>query len=146
MRNQKLRQTELKSVDGFMKSAVEKPEILQMAKAQATLRRWSEVVGPALAERSRPDRFSRGTVWVAVEGSAWAQELRMRKDMILARLTEFSGEPNLFLQGRFGVRPLPKAPVEEVPQDSTVSIEDYSALSIREIAEKRIREWKAREP
>jgi hypothetical protein len=70
----------------------------------------------------------------------------MRKDMILARLTEFSGEPNLFLQVRFGVRPLPKAPVEEVREESTISIEDYSALSIREIAEKRIREWKAREP
>jgi hypothetical protein len=70
----------------------------------------------------------------------------MRKDMILSRLTEFSGEPNLFLQVRFGVRPLPKAPIEEVTEVSNVSIDDYSSLSIREIAEKRLREWKAREP
>ena len=78
-----------------------------MARAQRAFRRWPEVVGPFLATRSWPDRFSRGTVWVAVEGSSWAQELRMLKGQILSRLREVAADRALFQDVRFGVRRLP---------------------------------------
>jgi len=107
------------------------------------LRRWPEVVGEAMAARSAPERYDRGTVWVAVTGSAWAQELRMSKGPILSKLHSFAGEPNLFQDLRFGVRPLPVAEPEtasklaQLQENHRSSIRD---LSIREIAERRLKQ------
>ena len=69
------------------------------------LRRWEEAVGPLLAAKSVPDRYDKGTVWVATQGSAWAQELRLMKPLILERLEAMAGERGMFLDVRFGVRP-----------------------------------------
>ena len=134
---------QLNRVDEFLAKAVPMPDLLRVARAQSALRQWDAVVGQHLASRSWPDRFERGTVWVAVEGSAWAQELRMRKDQILRRLAEISGEPDLFRQVRFGVRTLPKPEPETTERPAEISSEEYAQRSIREIAEQRLREWKA---
>jgi predicted nucleic acid-binding Zn ribbon protein len=109
------------------------------------MRRWDEIVGVGLASRSCPDRYTKGTVWVAVQGSAWAQELRMMKEIILGRLREISGEPSLFVDVRFGVRPLPdtreeSTVVEVVAPDPEPAPE--AGLSIRDIAKRRLEKWK----
>lgn len=137
------RANQLNRVDEFLAKAVPMPDLLRVARAQAALRQWDAVVGEQLATRSWPDRFERGTVWVAVEGSAWAQELRMRKDQILRRLAEISGEPDLFKQVRFGVRSLPKLAEDTSVRPAEISSDEYAQRSIREIAEQRLREWKA---
>lgn len=132
----------MRRVRQVLPAAMENKEILRAARAQAAMRRWPEVVGVMLAGRSHPDRFGRGTVWVAVEGSAWAQELRMMKEKILQKLNDVSGEPGLFTDVRFGVRPLPKqdSVVEEMAV--TAENEERKELSIREIAERRLAKWK----
>ncbi len=76
-----------------------------MARAQRAMRHWEEVVGPLLSERSVPERYQEGTLWVAAKGPAWAQELRMRKDQVLQRLNEIAAEQGLFQDMRVGVRP-----------------------------------------
>ncbi len=132
----------MRKIRQVLPGAIENTEILKAARAQAAMRRWPEVVGPMLAAKSCPDRFGRGTVWVAVEGSAWAQELRLMKDKILFRLNEVAGERSLFIDVRFGVRSLPKPPV---PQQETQVVEekpDTKELIIREIAERRLANWK----
>jgi predicted nucleic acid-binding Zn ribbon protein len=132
----------MRKIRQVLPGAIENTEILKAARAQAAMRRWPEVVGPMLAEKSFPDRFGRGTVWVAVEGSAWAQELRLMKDRILFRLNEVAGERALFTDVRFGVRSLPK-PV--APQEAPAPAEEKTSmkeLSIREIAERRLAKWK----
>jgi hypothetical protein len=121
--------------------AVGREEVLRMARAQRVLRDWSAIVGPAMAARSHPERWDRGTVWVAVEGSAWAQELRMIKDVILSRLEQKAGETGLFLDVRFGVRPLPKPEEPEKPVTYAVVEDDRGEMSISEIAARRLRKW-----
>lgn len=123
--------------------AIEAKEVVRTARAQRVLRHWDEIVGKTLAERSRPDRVERGTVWVSVQGAAWAQELRMMRETILNRLRTYGGDPDLFKDIRFGVRPTPMRVREEAAQPSPE--EDLSALSIREIAERRLARWKADE-
>ena len=95
----------MKKVDGLLAAALGKPEVLRAARAQASMRRWSEVVGEALAEKSTPDRYETGTLWVVASGSAWAQEIRLRKEDIVRRLNEIAGEPGLFCDVRVGTRP-----------------------------------------
>jgi predicted nucleic acid-binding Zn ribbon protein len=130
----------------MLSQAVGREEVLRMARAQRVMREWPQVVGPAMAARSNPERWDRGTVWVAVEGSAWAQELRMIKDVILQRLEQIAGEGGLFIDIRFGVRPLPATP-ESVAEPAVYAVveDDRGELSIREIAERRLRKW-AEEP
>jgi len=131
----------LRKVQDVLPKAVEQAEALRGARAQNALRAWETIVGPVLAQKSWPDRYGNGTVWVAVEGSAWAQELRMMRETILDRLRERSGEPALFKAVRFGVRPLPERPlvVEETePEPAASPDEEYRHLSIREIARRRL--------
>ena len=100
----------MKKVQDVMLSAIGRPEILRTARAQLAMRQWSEVVGDALAEKSQPDRYERGTLWVVASGSAWAQEIRLRKDEIVRRLNEISKEPGLFFDVRVGARPFRRRP------------------------------------
>ncbi len=89
-----------------MPKALDRSEVLRTARAQAAMRQWPEVVGEILAAKSEPDRFDRGTLWIVAQGSAWAQELRLRKDLILTRLNEQANEPHLFLDLKVGTRKL----------------------------------------
>ena len=129
----------MRKFDRILGDAVLQPEALRAARALGILRRWEMVVGAAMAERSWPDRYDHGKVFVAVSGSAWAQELRMQKETLLARLKEMAGDEALFVDLRFGVRPLRRpfefAVVEDVVDDS------LTGLSIREIAERRMKKW-----
>lgn len=123
----------------MLADALGRDEVIRAARARTALREWDKIVGPALADRSHPEKFERGTVWVAVAGSAWAQELRMQKEVILKRLRAQVGSESIFVDIRFGVRPLPDKTAEieivEVPR------EDLDHLTIREIAERRLNSW-----
>lgn len=131
----------MKRLERTLPDALLREEVLRMARAQRVLRRWPEIVGEGLASRSWPERYDHGTVWVAVTGASWAQELRMLKSEILSRMTLMSGEIGLFRDVRFGVRPLPERKEPDVFAPKTMSEEDdpRRGLSIREIADRRIR-------
>lgn len=132
----------MKKIDSILKQALGRDEVLRAARAQRALEDWPAIVGEAMAKRSAPDRYERGTVWVAVQGSAWAQELRMIRDRILIRLAETAGEKGLFTDIRFGVRPFTPIESRVTDGESPLAIPekgDLHALSIREIAERRKR-------
>lgn len=133
----------MRHLQNMLAQAIGREEVLRMARAQQVLRNWAAIVGPQMATRSHPERYDRGTVWVAVEGSAWAQELRMIKDVILNRLETKSGETGLFIDVRFGVRPLPKDEfAEETPPEVFAVVEDdRGEMSIAEIAARRLKRW-----
>ncbi|MBS1727424.1 MAG: DUF721 domain-containing protein [Armatimonadetes bacterium] len=125
-------------IHNFVNSGIVPPEVLRAARAISVMKKWEQVVGKEMAARSWPERYDHGTVWVAVVGSAWAQELRMQKDEILARLNTIANEPTLFVNARFGVRPLKKAVINTEPEREE---DEFKTLTIREIAERRMREW-----
>lgn len=137
----------MKKLGQVVPGALGRESVLRTARAQRTMRHWEDVVGTSMAARSWPERFEKGTLWVAVEGSAWAQELRMSKDRILARLTTLSGEKEVFLDIRFGVRQRPE-PKEVLPTkaDKDALKEALSGLTIREIADRRLLRWRDEEP
>ncbi|MFN3729140.1 MAG: DUF721 domain-containing protein [Fimbriimonadaceae bacterium] len=127
----------MKRADKVLNAAIDIPEVLRAARAKMALAHWDDVVGPLLAARSHPDRYDRGTLFVAVEGSAWANELRMKRDLICARLNAAAQEKDLFQEVRFGVRKVVKPPVAAITDSEPPC--DYGAMTIREIAERRRR-------
>lgn len=136
----------MRKVKDMLFAAVQRDEVVRAGLVLRAVRDWESIVGPLLASRSWPDRYEGGAIWVAVEDSAWAQELRMRKDLLLSRIQERLEDPSWVTNLRFGVRPLPPRP-ETLPEPEFKEIETESndGLSIREIAERRLREWNGEE-
>lgn len=132
----------MKRLSGLLGDAIKRREVLRAARAQKVLRDWPEIVGPLLAVRSHPDRFDKGTVWVSVTGSAWAQELRMREPDILKRIAERTGDPHLVVSLRFGVRPLPEDDPRDLPRP-WVADPELADLTIPEIAERTLAKLEA---
>lgn len=125
----------------LLPNAVRNKGILQGARAWKVLENWDEVVGPILAEKCWPERFEKGTVYIAVIGAAWVQELRLQQEIFLKRLQSFSPDPNLIQGLRFSDRagtekPTPGNPVKKEsspPQERVLSLAE-----INELAKKRI--------
>ncbi len=134
----------MRKFDRLLGDAVLQGEALRAARALTILKRWDEVVGAKMAERSCPDRYDHGKVFVAVTGSAWAQELRMQKETLLAKLHEMSNDPSLFIDLRFGVRPLRASFGQAVIEDTFENPPEH--LSIREIAQRRLEKWRNDSP
>jgi hypothetical protein len=129
----------MKKIGRILPGALGRDEVLETARAQAILRRWDEIVGPQLAIRSKPDRYDNGTVWVSVEGSAWAQELRMMSEVILQKLEIMAGKEGLFKQIRFGVRPIGELPTkEEETKKPAPNLEHLKELPMQEIIRRRL--------
>ena len=133
----------MRKVRDVLPQAIDNDAALDAVRAMRILKRWPEIVGDKLASKCRPDRFTRGTVWVAVSGSSWAQELRMMKEVILHRLHEMAGTESLFLDVRFGVRtlPPPQEPEEVVLPPEKIKV-DRSQMTIKELAAWRLANWK----
>jgi hypothetical protein len=132
----------MRKIAAIVPDAIGREEVLKAGRAMRVLRRWPEAVGEAMATRSAPERYDRGTVWVAVSGSAWAQEMRMSKNQIMAKLHSIAGESNLFMDIRFGVRPLPKpepAEGDDLAKRQADHKDGLRDLSIREIVERRLK-------
>ncbi|HEY3781898.1 MAG TPA: DUF721 domain-containing protein [Fimbriimonadaceae bacterium] len=131
----------MKKLGSLVPEAIGREEVLKASHANRILKRWPEIVGPLLASKSTPDKYDNGTVWVAVTGSEWAQELRMMKNPILAKLRSFSSDPQLFTDIRYGVRAVVavEAVVEMPEHDRKAYQDELRELSIQEIRERRLK-------
>jgi predicted nucleic acid-binding Zn ribbon protein len=70
-------------------------------RANRVLTEWSDLVGPKIAQRTRPDGVFERLLWVEVATSAWMHELNMLRPQLLKGLLERLGEPTLFDDLRF---------------------------------------------
>ncbi len=70
-------------------------------RGQRVITEWTELVGPKVAARTRPDGISERVLWVEVATSAWLHELNMLKAQLLKGLIDRLGEPRLFEDIRF---------------------------------------------
>ena len=131
----------LRKLGSMLPDAIDRREVLRAARAQRVLQRWPEIVGEMLASRSQPDKVDRGTLWVSVQGSAWAQELRMLETQILAKITAISGDDTLITELRFGVRPPREKPAGLEPRPRIVPDPELEHMSIKDIKERRLKKW-----
>jgi predicted nucleic acid-binding Zn ribbon protein len=75
----------------FLGPALRRLGIADAIREQTGLRAWREAVGEPIARRTETLGVRGGVLWVAVEGSAWMQELSARRPEIVARLAERVG-------------------------------------------------------
>ena len=70
--------------------------ISEAVRAQRVHTEWSELVGPKIAARTRPQSIDGKTLVIEVASSAWLHELTLLRAQILAGLLERLGPPRLF--------------------------------------------------
>lgn len=57
----------------------------------AVFGRWDQIVGPDLAEHTRPESFADGEVVVRADSAAWATQVRLLAGSLVRRLNEELG-------------------------------------------------------
>jgi predicted nucleic acid-binding Zn ribbon protein len=82
---------------------------------------WTELVGPKIAARTRPDGIYDRVLTIEVASSAWLQELNLLRADILMGLFDRLGDPRLFDELRFRIagrsnraRTVPPKPRERI--------------------------------
>ncbi len=87
--------------------------VVRMARLRSA---WPEIVGPLLSGKTSPSRLKNGVVTVIVQNHAWAQELQLKKPVILEQANAVLGT-GIVKDIRFTVGPLPaeEATVAETP-------------------------------
>ena len=95
-------------------------------RAGRVITEWTELVGPRIAQRTRPDGIHDRVLWIEVATSAWLHELNLLRAQLVQGLVERLGDPRLFddvkfkLAGRkprdpVALRPRGRAIVKDVP-------------------------------
>jgi len=84
-------------------AALDFHHIKEEVRAGRVLTEWAELVGPKIAQRTRPDGVSDRTLWVEVANSAWMHELTLLKPQLLRGLRERLGEPSVFDELKFRI-------------------------------------------
>ena len=70
---------------------------------------WEKIIGPAIAQHARPERWQRGTLIIRVEHPTWMQELSFLKVQMIEKLR--AAFPTTPLKSiRFEVGEFPKNP------------------------------------
>ncbi len=67
---------------------------------------WPRVVGPLLSGKTSPARLKNGVLTVLVQNHAWAQELQLKKPVLIAQANAALGKASV-KDIRFAVSPLP---------------------------------------
>ncbi len=84
------------------------PALAERMLAGQIQREWEAIVGPALAQRSRPSALDRGVLEIRADNSPWLMELEMRGGEILGALARRYGRSVVSL--RFVLGAVPPAP------------------------------------
>ena len=118
---------------------------------------WTELVGPKIAQRTRPEGVRDRTLWIEVVTSAWMHELNLLRAQILAGLLARLGEPKLFddikfkLAGRSRREPVqlrakrpPPKPGKPMPLPATGAVREQIVREASAVDDEELRELIAR--
>jgi predicted nucleic acid-binding Zn ribbon protein len=91
----------LQTAQAAVAAALELHGIADQVRAGRVLTEWAELVGPRIAQRTRPDGVVDRVLWVEVATSAWLHELSLLRPQLLGGLRERLGEPAVFDELKF---------------------------------------------
>lgn len=83
----------LKSLNHILATVENQPQWQGPQEFQRLLGLWSQVVGKAVADQTRPCSLSRDVLYVATSSSVWVQELKFRRRTILRKLNAHLSSP-----------------------------------------------------
>ncbi|MDX2087364.1 MAG: DUF721 domain-containing protein [Kofleriaceae bacterium] len=83
---------------------------------------WTELVGPKIAQRTRPEGITDRVLWIEVATSAWLHELNLLRPQLMNGLRTRLGEPSLFDEVRFKLAGRSRRPTVQLPTGRTRTV------------------------
>jgi len=119
---------------------------------------WTELVGPKIAQRTRPEGIRERTLWIEVATSAWLHELNLLRVQLVRGLVDRLGEPRLFDDVKFklagrkprdpvqlrGNRMRPIEPPRPMPMPATGARREQIVREVGSVDDAELRELIAR--
>jgi predicted nucleic acid-binding Zn ribbon protein len=131
--------------------------ITDEVRAGRVLTEWSELVGPKIAQRTRPDGVTDRVLWVEVATSSWLHELNLLRPQLLRGLLERLGPPAVFddlklrIAGRHRRSPIalraarkPPPPPRPLPPPATGAAREQIVRETSTVDDDELRELIAR--
>jgi len=131
--------------------------ITDQVRAGRVLTEWGDLVGPKIAQRTRPDGITDRTLWVEVATSAWLHELNLMRPQLLKGLLDRLGDPRVFdelkfrLAGRHRREPVelraarkPPPPPRPMPMPATGATRERIVREASTVDDDELRELIAR--
>jgi hypothetical protein len=53
---------------------------------------WEDIVGTEISKKAKPERITRGTLYLSVSTSIWANELSLLSDKLIEKINSFIGK------------------------------------------------------
>jgi hypothetical protein len=131
--------------------------ITEQVRAGRVVTEWTELVGPKIAQRTRPDGIVDRILWVEVATSSWLHELNLLRPQLTRGLLERLGDPPLFdelrlrLTGRTRRAPValrsaprPAPPPRPMPAPATGPARERIVREVARVDDAELRELIAR--
>jgi hypothetical protein len=130
--------------------------IADEVRGERVVTEWTDLVGPKIAQRTRPDGVNDRILWIEVATSAWLQELNLLKPQLLASIVERLGEPRLFDDLKFRLagrrnrnavivpRGRPQLPPKPLPPPASGAARESIVREVASVDDVELRELIAR--
>jgi predicted nucleic acid-binding Zn ribbon protein len=82
----------IEDIGSIIGSVVDKMELSRKLKVSNIFNHWEDIVGSGIAERSKPQKLVRKTLYVSVTTSTWASELSLMSEKLMKKINSFIGE------------------------------------------------------
>jgi len=83
------------SINSILPKVLENLGIKKGVEAHKSFVFWDKAVGKTIAKHSKPFSVKKGTLFVRVEGSVWANELSLMKKKIINKLNKMIGHESI---------------------------------------------------
>ncbi len=85
----------LKGLSGVIRQLGEEFHLEEKKEFFEALKDWESLVGPRAAAHTKPLYIENRTLYVAAEGSAWAQEISFMRNKIMRGINNRLGRPHV---------------------------------------------------
>jgi hypothetical protein len=130
----------------LMERALRRLRLLDEVQARRALLAFEQACGPRLREHTRPERFSRGTLYIRVASSSWATQLSFVQADLLARIHQLPGGEGV-RELRFSVGPLDEVPAwsaappaREAPAPTPAPVDHRVAAALTQVPDDELRD------
>lgn len=83
---------EIDNIGNIIKDVVKKMDIKKKLNISNIFNRWEEIVGMEISKKAKPERITRGILYISVTTSTWANELSLMSGQLIQKINSFIGE------------------------------------------------------
>ncbi len=82
----------VEDISSVIKSVVSKLNIESKINSSKLFNHWQEIVGSEISKKAKPEKLTRGLLFVSVTTSTWANELSLMSGQLIDKINSYIGK------------------------------------------------------